>query len=114
MTIKYLALTALAATALAGCNKDDHTIVAGQGGKPKTEVAKIDPATLPPPIVASKTYRCKDNSLLYIDWLADGGARVRSAPSEAGTSIAATDAAKTLSGDAHGPSVRYNGQSCKA
>ena len=27
---------------------------------------------LPPSIQASKAYRCKDNSLVYIDWLSDG------------------------------------------
>ena len=26
---------------------------------------------LPPSITASKTYRCKDNSIVYIDWLSD-------------------------------------------
>ena len=35
-------------------------------------VANAAPVAMPPAIVASKTYRCKDNSLVYIDWLADG------------------------------------------
>ena len=35
------------------------------------ELANAAPVELPPAIVASKTYRCKDNSLVQIDWLAD-------------------------------------------
>ena len=66
-------LLALAATAaLAGCNKENHTIVAG----PDTDEANNAPATngpvtLPPSIASSKIYRCKDNSVVYIDWLSD-------------------------------------------
>jgi hypothetical protein len=32
---------------------------------------KSSPVTLPPAIKATKTYRCKDNSLLYVTFLAD-------------------------------------------
>ena len=33
--------------------------------------AVFDCAQAPPAIVASKIYRCKDNSVVYIDWLSD-------------------------------------------
>jgi hypothetical protein len=40
-----------------------------------------EPLVLPPSIVASKTYRCKDNSLAYVDYLSDGKtATVRDTP----------------------------------
>ena len=42
-------------------------------------------STLPPSIAASKTYRCKDNSLVYVDWLSDGSARVKKTREEVGT-----------------------------
>jgi hypothetical protein len=71
MTIKLL-IPALAAAALvAACNKQDHTIAAGEPGNDTPAPEAINPAMLPPPILASKTYRCKDNTLVYIDWLGD-------------------------------------------
>jgi hypothetical protein len=36
-----------------------------------TELSNAAPAELPPPLKASKSYRCKDNSLVYIDFFAD-------------------------------------------
>ena len=36
------------------------------------ELANAAPVELPPAIAASKTYRCKDNSLVQIDWLQGG------------------------------------------
>ena len=88
-----LMIPAFAAVALlAGCNNenksDDHTIVAGSPGDSIPAPAKIDPSLLPPPIVATKTYRCKDNSLVYIDWLADEkGANFRAAATDPATRL---------------------------
>jgi len=54
----------VAAAALAGCNKEpvDQT----------ANAVVNEPLVLPPSIVASKAYRCKDNSLAYVDYLSDG------------------------------------------
>jgi hypothetical protein len=41
-----------------------------------SELANAAPVELPPAISASKIYRCKDNSTVQIDWLADGSAYV--------------------------------------
>ena len=54
------------------CQKE--TIV--QGGEKKAEVAAANAANaakvvLPPSIIATKTYRCADSSVVYIDWLSD-------------------------------------------
>lgn len=114
MTRTPLILAFVAAAALAGCNKEDHTIVAG--GEPVDDQPANAAANanvhLPPSIAASKTYRCHDNSLVYIDWLSDGTARVKSSPNEVGTSLPAGD--PSLSGDAKASAVTYKGQSCKA
>ena len=74
--IRNLTLTALAAVTLAACQQE--TIVAGEQPDPmKEDLANAAPIELPPAIAASKTYRCKDNSLVQIDWLAqDKGAYV--------------------------------------
>ena len=74
--IRKLTLTALGVLALAGCKQE--TIVAGEQPDPMArELANAAPVELPPSIASSKTYRCKDNSLVQIDWLAqDKGAYV--------------------------------------
>jgi len=111
MTRPLTILALVAAAALAGCDNSDHTIVAGPdvNDEPMNNVGVV----LPPSIQASKAYRCKDNSLVYIDWLSDGSARVKKSREEVGgTPIAAGDA--SLKGDAHAASITYNGQSCKA
>jgi hypothetical protein len=111
MTRSRTILALVAAAALAGCNNDDHTIVAGPGAddEPMNNVGVV----LPPSIQASKAYRCKDNSLLYIDWLSDGTARVKKDRNEVGTSVT-TGEGNPLQGDAKAASITYNGQSCKA
>ena len=70
---RNLSLILFGAVALAACNKESHTIVGGDQPDPmKDELAKAAPVELPPAIEASKTYRCKDNSLVRIDWLQGG------------------------------------------
>ena len=74
--IRKLTLIALGATALAACNSEPE-VVGGQPDPMKEELAKAPPVELPPAIAATKTYRCKDNSVVRIDWLAqDKGAYV--------------------------------------
>lgn len=68
--IRNLTLIAFCSVALVACKQE--TIVAGEQPDPmKEELAKAAPVELPPSIVASKTYRCKDNSLVQIDWLSE-------------------------------------------
>lgn len=115
--IRNLSLVALGAAALAACNTQPENIVAGEQPDPMAEeLAKAAPVELPPSIAASKTYRCKDNSLIYIDWYSDGSARVKKDKAEAGTQIAASAEGVTspLVGDAKSASITFNGQSCKA
>jgi predicted small secreted protein len=110
MTRPLTLMLLVAAAALAGCNNEDHTIVAGPGAddEPMNNVGVV----LPPSIQASKAYRCKDNSLIYVDWLSDGTARVKKTREEVGTTLPVGD--KSLTGDAKAASITYNGQSCKA
>jgi len=73
MTRTTVILTLAAAAALAGCNKESHTIVAG--GEPNDSEANMAAnknVQLPPSIVATKLYRCTDNSVVTIDYLSDG------------------------------------------
>ena len=116
MKATHITLIFVAAAALAGCNKSDHTLTGREPYDPQANaVANAGAVTLPPAIAASKTYRCKDNSLLYIDWYADGSARVKASHDELGTQVPApaAGAASTL-GTAEGSSVTYAGKTCKA
>ena len=72
MTKTLTTLALVAAAALAGCDQSDHTINGNAPYDPQANAANtsVAPVNMPPAIVASKIYRCKDNSLVYIDWLA--------------------------------------------
>ena len=112
---RNLILLALGAAALAGCNSESHTIVANEAPDPMAaELANAPAVELPPAIAASKTYRCKDNSLLYIDWYSDGSARVKTEKGVGGTQVPApVEGAKSdLAGTAQTPSITYGGKSC--
>src|SRR4249919_2326147 len=100
----------VAAAALAGCDQSDHTITANEPADAQANAAAEAQVTLPPAITASKTYRCKDNSLVYVDWYSDGSARVKKSKNEVG----ATATAEELKGDAQSTSVTANGQTCHA
>lgn len=114
-------LIAIAAVAaLAGCN--NQTPAENEAANEAAHNAANAQVVLPPSIVASHKYRCKDNSLLAIDWLsdgttnsaraiADGAAAVTLTQAEAGGPYAAEGA--NLTGDPQAQSVTYKGQSCK-
>ena len=114
-------LIAIAAVAaLAGCNNQNQAET--EAANEAAHNAANANVKLPPAIVASHKYRCKDNSLLSIDWLSDGtansarvtpdgGAAVSLAQAEAGGPYAAEDA--TLTGEPTAQTITYKGQSCK-
>ena len=112
MTRTPLLITLAAAAALAGCNKESHTIVAGSHiDDSDANIAANGPVALPPSIASSKTYRCKNNQLMYIDWMSDGSARVKKTREEIGTPITPGN---ELKGSPSGKTISYNGQSCNA
>ncbi len=110
MTRTSLLITLAAAAALAGCNNSDHTIVAGPDNGDNVTAAN-GPVALPPSISSSKAYRCKDNNLVYVDWMSDGTARVKKTRAEVGTTVTP---GTELKGEPSGSTISYNGQSCKA
>lgn len=115
MTRTPLLLMLVAAAALAGCDNSDHTIVAGGPDDDGNSAADNSGVTLPPPIAASKIYRCSgDNSVIYVDWLADQKtANVRTEENGSPTQVTTAEAGKpmtapnglALSGTATGSSV---------
>ena len=69
MTIPAAAFGTLAA--LGACSKEPEVV--DTSVDPQAEqLAKAPPVTLPPAIRESKTYRCKDNSIVYVSFMDDG------------------------------------------
>jgi len=70
MTRIPLLLTLAGASTLAGCNKENHTIVAGPPDY-DTNTAANSNVELPPSIIATKIYRCADNAVITVNYLSD-------------------------------------------
>jgi hypothetical protein len=94
--IRTIAPIILAAVALTAC--EPETIHSRKRPDPmQDQLANAPPVELPPAIAASKTYRCKDNSLVKIDWLEAGkGANLR--VGDANTPVALRPAAPPAQG----------------
>lgn len=98
MTRTPLLLTLAAAAALAGCNKQSHTIVSdpNQPADMNTPAANAN-VQLPPAILATKLYRCADNSVVTVDYLADNkSANVRTGKDITSTQVTAPAAGKPM------------------
>lgn len=73
MNIALRTLPIAALVLLAACDTKPTTIVGG--GPVDMDADKIKaapPVKLPPAMLASKSYRCKDNKIVYVDWFNDG------------------------------------------
>jgi hypothetical protein len=115
-------LLLVAAAALAGCDRSDHTITAEGPYDPRANTANAaTPVVLPPSIVASHQYRCKDNSLVSIDWLSDGKANSARATPKDGTAVTLAQAeangpyaaeGASLTGDPQAKTITFGGKSC--
>ncbi len=60
-------LAPLSVLALAACNKSETPAAEAEAEAAKT--AEAAPIAMPPAITASTTYRCGDNTILYVDFL---------------------------------------------
>lgn len=56
---------------LAACGQSEPEVVGGPADPMKDQLANAAPITLPPAVKDSRAYRCKDNSLLFVDFFAD-------------------------------------------
>jgi hypothetical protein len=74
---RLLAAAPIAALlALSAC--DNKPTVVGGPADPQAEALKNAPKVAPPPMIqASRTYRCKDNSLVYADFYTNNSVQVR-------------------------------------
>jgi membrane-bound inhibitor of C-type lysozyme len=75
------------------------------------------PVALPPAITDNRTYRCSDNSLLYVEFYNNGTAMIRTTREGTPTQLAQTGGAGPYSGGSYTVSgnathVTINGKSC--
>src|SRR6476646_6910161 len=98
MTRTTLLIMLAATAALAGCNKENHTIVAGgPDADNQANVVANGPVALPPSITATKIYRCADNKIVYVDWMSDNkSANVRTEKEGSPTQVTTTDPGKPM------------------
>lgn len=66
--MRTLLLPAAALLSLAGCNSEPETIVQGPTDPMAAEMANAAPVKLPPAVSASVPFRCKDNSVAFVDF----------------------------------------------
>lgn len=119
------AASCAALMSLAACNREPEVINAGPPDTQAEALKKAKPVTLPPSITASYTYRCKDNSLIKVDFMSDEKTAVMHAPKDgpaivlnapaagepyAGADALVTGKGKTITAKAPGKGA----QECKA
>ncbi|MBV9843253.1 MAG: hypothetical protein JOY99_17245 [Sphingomonadaceae bacterium] len=93
--LRTAAFAALAT--LAACDNKPTTIVAGPPDDMQAQLNTAKPVELPPAMEASKSYRCKDNSVVYVDWFTGGKqASLRSKKDGSPTVLKADEAGKPL------------------
>lgn len=120
---QHLLILPAALLALSACEKE--TIVADGPADPQAaELAKAKPVELPPAITASRTYRCKDNSLAFVDFMSNNTAVYRTKKDGTPTSLAAATPGGPYTADGYSVSANAEqvqisapgkgNQSCKA
>jgi len=108
---------------LTACGKPE-TITSSDNDPDAASINAAVPVELPPMVLRSRTYRCKDASLVYVDFFSNNTAAYKTAKEGAATTLTAAEAGKpytaegySVSGD--GPQVEIAApgkpaQSCKA
>lgn len=112
----YLPLiSAVALSMLSACNNNDEPEVVGGPADPMAQqLANAAPVELPPSVKVSRQYRCKDNSLLFVDFLSDDKtANLRTEKNGAPTKLVAPEAGKPFTAEG-GYSVDGSGKQITA
>lgn len=90
--ISFAAAAVAGSLALAACSPEPTTIVPDDNDPQKEALAKATPKQLPPSIQTSRTYRCADNSLVYVDFYTNQTAQLRTERGGTPTQLTAQDA----------------------
>jgi uncharacterized lipoprotein len=114
---RTLAAAAIAALAsLAACHQPE--VITVNQYDPQAEALKNAPPVAPPPMIqATKTYRCADNSLYFVDFYTDNTATIRTSREGSPTRLESSNGEPPFTGggnsvSATGDRVTINGKSC--
>ena len=112
----YLPLiSAMALSLLSACNSNDEPEVVGGPADPMAEkLANAAPVELPPSVKESHQYRCKDNSLIFVDFMSDDKtANLRTERNGSPTKLVAAEPGKPFTAEG-GYSVEGSGKQITA
>ena len=104
--ISFAAALVAGSLALSACNTEPETVGPADNDPQRDALAKAAPKELPPSIQASRTYRCQDNSLVYVDFYTNNTAQLRT--EQGGTPTRLTAAGADAPFVAEGYSVAAN------
>jgi hypothetical protein len=110
MNRTILLAAAAALTTLAACNSEPEAI--NQYDAQSDALQNAPTVELPPSIQASRTYRCSDNSLAYVDFYSDNTAQYRGSQSATPVTLTAGEGG-TPPYTADGHSVSGNGENVR-
>ena len=86
-----IVVASLAALLALGACKNEPEVIDTNPDPQAAELAKATPVEAPPMIQASRTYRCKDNALIYADFYTNNSVRVRTTKDGTPTTLTATN-----------------------
>ncbi len=85
---------------LSACNNQPTNIGADDTDDMKNQLATAKPVELPPSIAATKSLRCADNSVVFVDYYSDGkSAGIHLKKDSPPTIVKADAAGKPMTGD---------------
>lgn len=107
----YIPLAVAALGLLSACNNNDEPEVVGGPADPlAAQLANAGEVELPPSVKVTRQYRCKDNSLLFVDFMSDDKtARLRTEREGAATTLTAPEAGQAFTAEG-GYSVSGQGE----
>ena len=98
---KFLAAASVAASLLLSACTNEPEVVDTNPDPMKDELAKAQPVEAPPMIQASRTYRCKDNSLVYVDFYTNNTAQYRTEKGGQATILTAATAGQPYTAEGY-------------
>lgn len=103
-------LSAVALLTLSACNNNEPEVLGSTvSSADEDNAANAAPVVLPPMVKLSRTYRCKDGSLIFVDFMSDDKtATIKTDKEGAATSLSAEEVGKAFKSDS-GFSVEGSG-----
>ena len=102
LSLRLTAASLGALLSLGACNSKPTTVVAAPDDPQAAQLKNAPPVAPPPMIMASRTYRCDDNSLVYADFYTNNTVSVRTKKEPgAGTILTAKDGKPPYTADGY-------------